>query len=84
MKLRPAGVPSASDINRATLSSASVGKTDGFPEDGIRISTEFETLGLLQASHITKAARAADAVRSGAYQVDAAAVSKSIVEDALR
>jgi anti-sigma28 factor (negative regulator of flagellin synthesis) len=87
MTLRPGasvtGASSASDINRAKSSTSSAAAETTLPSDGIRISSGFETLSLLRANQAAKLARVAAAVESGTYQVDSAALGKSIVEDAL-
>ncbi len=86
MRLRPGsvtGAPSASEINRAKPSASNAAGETVFPSDGIHISSAFETLSLLRAQQTIKLARVTAAVESGTYKVNAAAVSKAIVEDAL-
>ncbi len=75
--------PQSNDVNRAK-SSRPGGKAVSAPQDGIRISSEFETLSVLQGGQATKVARVAAAVGSGTYEVDTEALSKSIIEDVLR
>jgi anti-sigma28 factor (negative regulator of flagellin synthesis) len=87
MRLSPGssvtGASSASDINRAKSSASGAAAENTLSPDGIHISTAFETLSLLRAHQTTKLARVAAAVESGTYKVNAAAVSKAIIEDAL-
>jgi len=87
MRLRPGwsvtGASSAGDINRAKPSASTAAAETTASSDGIHVSTAFETLSLLRAHQTIKLARVAAAVESGNYQVNAAAVSKAIVEEAL-
>ena len=87
MTLRPGasvtGASSTGDIDRAKPPASNAGSENAAPSDGIHTSAAFETLTFLNANHATKLARVATAVQSGTYLVDSAAVSKSIVEDAV-
>jgi len=87
MKLRlgsdVTGAPPANEIKPLAAPAAPAGNAAGAPEDTIRISSEFETLALMQATQPAKVAQVAAAIQNGIYQVDSTIVSKSIVENAL-
>ncbi len=87
MTLRPGssvtGASAVNDINPTKPVVSKAGSGAAVPADGIRFSTAFETLTLLNSQQAVKVARVGAAVQSGTYQVNAAAVGKSMVEAAL-
>lgn len=75
------GATAAGEVNRTKPAAPSAGGAE--PADGIRISSGFETLSILNANQAVKVARVAAEVRSGSYRVNSAAVGKAIVDQAL-